>query len=176
MRKIINKIRKWIVRFLLRLVHNYFDCYVVNLENTNEWEAKAVLFGHNLFCSSENFGSDKGIKIETPYSSYEQLLYESQLKTMVEKMRVLGETEAIVERHFTLVEKYAFGRVYQKPFFLRNYFSELQIQKNIVDINVNFTIHGSVYLEFNMKPKEKFTLLFFGKKMKEVYEASARNY
>ena len=174
MRKFINSIRKWIVRFLLRLVRNYFECYVVNIENTNQHEAKAVLFGHNLFCSAENFGSDNGVKVETPYSSYEQLLYESQLKTVIKKMRVLGDSVDIGKKILTFCQKYASGRMCSTPIILGQYFSELQVQENIIDVDRLFMIDGSAYLEFNMKPNEKITFIFFGDKV-NVYEASSRN-
>ena len=163
LRNIKSSIKKTIVKFLLRLIRNYFDCYVINIENTNEHEAQAILFGHHLFSTTENFGSDKGVKIETPYSSYQQLLYESQLHTKIHKIRVYGDKEDIRYRQFDFIEKTGFGRITQIPIHLDYYFDEQQVQKQIIDIHTKYILHGGAYFSIKIKPKEKLTLMFFSK-------------
>jgi hypothetical protein len=163
LRNIKNRIKKTIVKFLLRLIRNYFQCYVINIENKNEHEKKAVIFGHHLFSYAENLGSDKGIEITTPLSTYEQIMYECQLHTKIYKIRVYGDNEDIRYRKFNFIEKTAFGRLTQIPIHLDYYFNEQQTQKQIIEVHTKFILHGSSYFQIKMKPKEKLTLVFFSK-------------
>jgi hypothetical protein len=174
MRKLTNRIRRWLVRFLLKYMQNRFNYYEINFENKNDVRSKAIVFGHNLYIRKENFGSDTGVEITLPNTTYEHLLYESQLQNNAKLIRVVGENHKVIYKTLFYNQHIACGLFRQKPYYLEFYYSPFQAQDSIVDIQDEFIINGNTYIEIQLEPKEKLSLIIAEKQTK--YRVNERDF
>lgn len=161
---ITQKLKKWLIKSLLKLSKNNFssDVYCLTLENTNNHPAKAIIFGYNHYFGVANYGSDNGVNVENNYSTYEHLLFETQLETKFKKVQLISSADNLKERMFYFYRKTAFGLQVQIPVILNEYYREDQVLNNVINVNNNFVINGNKYFEIELLPKEKLSINFFG--------------
>ena len=163
----IDKIKKAIVKLLIKLIHNEYEVYSLTIKNTNDLPSKAILFGHNLFYSKFNFGSDKGVEVLNDYSSYEQILFESQAQTKICAMQIISNSTNIKNKVIRHKKECGWGVKVSIPIILSEHFGENQTQKNVIVVDKPIKINGNVFLEIPMDANEKITILFFGEKYYE---------
>lgn len=175
MKKIIEKIKKWLVKLLIKLIHNDYEVYSMTISNNNNETSKAILFGHNIFYSEFNYGSDEGVEVVNSYSSYEHILFESQAQTTIKSIQIISTSDNIKNKVIYHRIKCGWGVKVKIPIILNDYFGENQVQKNVIVIEKKIRINGNNYLEIPLEPKEKITLLFFGEKYFNNIESSKIN-
>ena len=161
---ITQKIKKWLIKSLLKFTKNNFstDVYCLTLENKNNHPAKAILFGYNVFFLKNNYGSDNGVNVENNYSTYEHLLFETQLETKIKKLQLISSDDNLKERKLYFYKKTAFGLKVKIPVILNDYYRKDQVLNNVINVNNNFVINGNKYFEIELLPKEKLSINFFG--------------
>ena len=120
------------------------------------------MFGHNKRLFSENFGSDKGIKVETFInSSYLQLLNQSNSEPFSCEYIRIHSSELDLSTVIELESSNANGQSCLIPIKLKDYFSPMQFQSNIIDVNTPIIIDGNTEIRFKLKKKTNITLTLF---------------
>lgn len=156
------------IQSILPFTINKYQLYAVEIINTNDYPANAIIFGHNKFVNAENFGSDKGIIVKNVMAfdkkvEYQQLLFESQLRTEIKFFRFFAKDclHVCKRKDITHVIERADGTAMTTPVIPSIYFTPYQYQDNIVDIRKEFTIDGQSHFEIPMLPNEKIHITFF---------------
>lgn len=133
--------------------------YQIIIENPTDKPLKAVIFGNDRHLLKPNFGSDRGIIIQTsqPNVEYVEILQRSsthQFKT--QHIRIESENVLQLSKPMTIHEKDAAGRWAQNPLNLHIYRSPYQQQEKVIDIDdILIDIDGSTYLEHEIEPKTR---------------------
>lgn len=133
--------------------------YQIIIENPTDRPLKAVLFGNDRHLLKDNFGSDRGIIIQSsqPNVEYVEILQRSsthQFKT--QHIRIESENVLQLSKPMTIHEKDAAGRWAQNPLNLHIYRSPYQQQEKVIDIDdILVDIDGSTYLEHEIEPKTR---------------------
>jgi hypothetical protein len=137
--------------------------YVINIKNENEKPSKSVIFGYNKFFLSDNFGSEKGIKITNAHGSdYQHLLSQSAHKPFKCKLiRIQSSNSLDLKITFKSISSDANGLKIKEPIHAMNYFSPYQFQSGIIDITKPINVDGNYYLKFKSPAKSSITLAFF---------------
>lgn len=146
--------------------------YVLNVENNTDELKKCVLFGASKNLSNPNFGSDLGVSVKMAYDniSYGQLLYQSGYKPFeTEYVRIHSSNPSQLTQILHLDCWDANGQELYYPINTSIFFSAMQFQSSIIDINHNIKIDFNTMLTINVLPKSNFTISLFPKPKKENY-------
>lgn len=161
-------IRRWAVTAILNITNrDITDPYVVQIENTSDKEANAVLFGYNRFFNAVNHGSDSCVKVSNLQSGpnplgYTHLLFETVMRSKIGFIRYQSSSSHAKEDNpITVVHHEANGRMYTSPIILNNHWSELNIQDSLIDIVREIIVDGNTYFELKLKPKQKIVISTF---------------
>lgn len=137
--------------------------YVINIKNENEKPSKAVIFGYNKFFLSDNFGSEKGVKIiNAQGSDYQHLLSQSAHKPFKCKLiRIQSSNSLDLNIKFKSISSDANGLKIIEPIHSMNHLSTHQFQSSIIDVNETLFVDGNYYLKFKSPAKSNITFAFF---------------
>jgi len=133
--------------------------YQIIVSNPTERALTAILFGNDKHLLKDNFGSDRGIVIETGQSNveYVEILQRSsshQFKT--QHIRIESDNLLQLSKPMTIHEKDAAGRWLQNPLNLHIYKSPYQQSEKMIDIDdILLDIDGSTYFEVEIEPKTR---------------------
>lgn len=137
--------------------------YVINIKNENENPSKTVIFGYNKFFLSDNFGSEKGVKITNCQGSdYQHLLSQSAHEPFNCKLiRFQSSNSSDLKITLKSISSDANGLKIKESIHCMNYFSPQQFQSSIIDINKSINVDGNYYLKFKSPAKSSITLSFY---------------
>jgi hypothetical protein len=139
--------------------------YSLIIENTAGSTATAVLFGRNTYLvGSTNYGSAASIVITPAYSnvSYVEVLQQSGDQPFISGLlRIQSSNSAQVTQMITVTTKDANGQQFSAPLITQNYFSSMQFQSGIIDVELNLTINANTYLSFSVLGSTSVTMTFF---------------
>lgn len=137
--------------------------YVINIKNENEKPSKCVVFGYNKFFLSDNFGSEKGVKMTNLQgSSYQHIISQSAHEPFKCKLiRIQSSNNLDLKITFKSISSDANGLKIKEPIHVMNYFSTHQFQSSIIDINKSINVDGNYYLKFKSPAKSSITLSFY---------------
>lgn len=151
-------------KFIYKLVKR-IPCspYVINIKNENEKPSKTVIFGYNKFFISNNFGSEKGIKIiNLQGSDYHHIISQSAHKPFKCKLiRITSSNVLDLKMTLKSISEDANGLKITEPIHCMNHLNTHQFQSNIIDINKTLFVDGNFYLKFKSPAKSSITFSFF---------------
>lgn len=139
----------------------------LNIINNSDEVKTAKLFGYNKNIQQTNFRNDKEIEIRPSITDtpYDYILNESgQIKLKVRSIRLLSDSITQLKMPIKINKQNIFGESYSTYITTERSFSENQLQKGIVDIDVEdeLVIDRNTELEIEILPKQKLTVNLYG--------------
>lgn len=138
--------------------------YQLNISNTTGGNLTCILFGHNYYLLTANFGSATGITVtpSTTAVNYLTLLTQSASQPFETSLiRVRSSNTSQVTQQIGLTSVDANGQQLTIPIIVENYFSANQYQSTIVDIEYNMRLDGNTWLSFTVLANTSLTMTFF---------------
>ena len=102
----------------------YLQPYLINVENLTNEKADVVIFGFNKHFKKQNYGSDNGVLVETPFASieYSELLIESALNPFqIDLIIIKSENIDQVKEAITVKHEDAKANLHHKPIITADY-------------------------------------------------------
>jgi len=157
------------IAFCSKIKREYYmekSPYQVCIKNENKKISNASILGRNYNMLKENFGSDKGIKIQASQDgvTYPHLLFESgEIDLDLDLIRIQCANKKQFELPFYLVEKTANGDNSSKLIDVEEYFWVTQLQEGIVDIALKNKMHANSGFEYEILPDTEVIFTIFTK-------------
>jgi hypothetical protein len=134
------------------------DPYQIVVENIDKVAHKAILFGHDRYLLSRNFGSDVNIVITIgqPGVEYVELLQQSANKSFsTQFMRVESENPLQVSKFITVTQIEANGNMFRRPINMQQFKSAYQNQNTMLDAPINEYVDGATIWEVDIEPNTR---------------------
>ena len=138
------------------------SAYSINFENNTNKPLQCILFGMNAYLLSDNFGSDKGLKVSASQSdvSYLECIQQACHRPFETKMvKIISENFEQLKQPIYITSKDANGQMLQIPVSTISYLSN-DINK-VLPIVYPMKIDGNTNLGFTVLPKTKGTIEFY---------------
>jgi hypothetical protein len=138
--------------------------YRVQVENKGGAAETAILFGAFKYLNVSRFGSGANTDVTMGVGgvSYAQLLQQSATEPFeVVLTRVECSNATQLQQSFNLWTQDASGTAQSRPLTTSSYKSPQQFQNNMIDINQNYRIDGSTWLEYPVAAGQVVTISFF---------------
>lgn len=138
--------------------------YQLIVTNTSKKKKKVVLFGDNKYLLQPNFGSDKGVVVQpgTTNVDYVQILRQSGSQPFETSLiRIMSQNASQITQNIGLHSYDANGQYCYIPVITSNYFSAMQYQSTIIDIDYNMCIDANTHLDFEILPKTSVVVTIF---------------
>jgi len=146
---------------------------VLQYENKTNEDKDAIMFGFNEYFSEDNFGN-KGIDITNLQvggnntKGYEMALYQSAYKPYdILTIKVISDeplTAKYKDLMFVYNKKDANGIEYTSPFNLFNYYDNLQVQQDMIEMNFSgkgINIDCRSFIKFKLLANTKLIFIIF---------------
>ncbi len=168
-------LKTWVNNFVFPIRKLFFRAsipshkvIVIDVENTSTIDQQLVLFGSNRHLSEPNFGNPESVKITTGSSNvtYGQILQQiKDKKYETNLMRVLSMNSAQVTQTLGINETDMTGSMVCFPIITQNYFSPIQFQSGVVDIQLHkkrpIIITGNTHISTRLMAGAKVSYAFY---------------
>lgn len=135
---------------------NHLVPYVIKVENTTDKVLKAKLFGANRNIDSVNYGSDIGVIItgnDGSQESYLKILEQTRLKKITTSLiRIHTSNISQLTQILNFEEINANGQYYGFPIITAIYFSAMQLNSSVLDVNYKAVINSNTDISFKIMP------------------------
>ena len=152
--------------------HDVASPYIVNIVNSTGAALTAILFGHNIYAATANYGSAVGLVVTNaadPNGSYYQLLSQSATKPfVVNRWRFISSTTSQLSQTMTVTFTEANGRRVTLPISLVVHKDAFQNATDSVDVTYPLKIDGDTYLSISIVAGATLTLVMFPSQIADV--------
>ena len=152
--------------------HDVASPYIVSIVNSTGAALTAIIFGHNIYAMTANYGSAVGLVVTNaadPNGSYYQLLSQSATKPfVVNRWRFISSTTSQLTQTMTVTFTEANGRRVTLPISLVVHKDAFQNATDSVDVTYPLKIDGDTYLSISIVAGATLSLVMFPSQIADV--------